>query len=108
MLVVYSILADNSQVVAHVAGYNIHSGYCSFQVVTLVRGSMLLRCHDDLSPEQVTLPEDAHLRQLKLQWDWHGLRQEAHSIHRQAEHPEGREYVAAILHAAGSKKIVLV
>jgi len=58
MLVVDNILADNSQVVAHVAGYNVHSGYCSIQVVTLVKGSMLLRCHDDLS--QVTLPEDAH------------------------------------------------
>ncbi len=60
MLLVDNILVDNSQVVAHVAGYNIHRGYRSIQVVTLLRGSRLLKCCDDLLPEIVELPKDAH------------------------------------------------
>ena len=50
-----NIFIDNSQLVAHahVAKCSINSGYYSIQLITLLSGSRLLKCCDDLLPELV-------------------------------------------------------
>jgi len=82
-----------------VSRHNSTSGDTSTIQVTLLEGGALLRGHDDLAPEPVLPPQDAHL----LNGHPLGLRQEAQGIHRHAEHPEGEEDVGAILQAAHTR-----
>jgi len=81
---------------ASISRHNSPSGYTGAIQVTLLEGSALLRGHDDLAPEPVAPPQDAHL----LNGHSLGLRQEAQGVHSHAEHPEGEEDVCAILQAA--------
>ncbi len=82
-----------------VSRHNSPSSNTSTIQVTLLEGSALLRSHDDLAPEPVAPPQDAHLL------DGHslGLRQEAQGVHSHAEHPEGKEDVGAVLQAADTR-----
>ena len=85
-------LAKGTSISWHV----VPSSYTSTQQVALLEGSALLRGHDDLAPEPVAPPQDAHL----LNGYPLGLRQEAQGVHSHAEHPEGEEDVCAVLQAA--------
>ncbi len=80
-------------------GY-ITSSHPGTQQVTLLEGSALLRGHDDLAPEPVLPPQDAHL----LNGHPLGLRQEEDDVDGHAEDPEGEEDVGAILHPASTIK----
>jgi len=82
-----------------VSRHNSTSGDTSTIQVTLLEGSALLRSHDDLAPEPVAPPQDAHL----LNGHPLGLRQEAQGVHSHAEHPEGEEDVGAVLQAAHTR-----
>ena len=78
---------------------DITSGDAGSQEVTLVEGSVLLGGHDDLAPEPVLPPQDAHL----LNRHPLGLRQEEEHVAGHHKHPEGKEGVGALLHAAHTK-----
>jgi len=82
-----------------ISRHNIPCGHTSTIQVTLLEGSALLRGHDDLAPEPVLPPQDAHL----LNGHSLGLRQEAQGVHSHAEHPEGEEDVGAVLQAADTQ-----
>ena len=71
-------------------------GDTSTQQVTLPEGSPLLSIHDDLAPEPVLPPQDAHL----LNRHSLGLRQEEQHIAGHDKHPEGKEDVGAPFHPA--------
>ena len=80
-------------------GY-VTSSHPGTQQVTLLEGSPLLRGHDDLTPEPVLPPQDAHL----LNGHPLGLRQEEDDVDGHAEDPEGEEDVGAVLHPASMVK----
>jgi len=80
-------------------GY-VTSSHPRTQQVTLLEGSTVLRGHDDLAPEPVLPPQDAHL----LNGHSLGLRQEEDDVDGHAEHPEGEEDVGAVLHPASMVK----
>ena len=79
-----------------ISRHNSPSGHTGTIQVTLLEGGALLRGHDDLAPEPVAPPQDAHL----LNGHPLGLRQEAQGVHSHAENPEGEEDVGAVLQAA--------
>ena len=81
-----------------VGGHDVTSGDTSTMQVTLLESSTLLRCHDDLAPEPVTPPQNAHL----LNRHSLGLRQQEDDVAGHDKHPEGEEDVGAKLQAAAN------
>ena len=71
-------------------------GDTSSMKVSLLECGTLLRRHNDLAPEPVTPPQDAHL----LNGNPLGLRQEEDDVHGHDKDPEGEEDVGAEFHPA--------